>query len=98
MIGSFINVHFSTLFLIILCGIKLYAQQKSRDAELRFFWMTLICCFLLVVEDILETFAAQDPALRFWRILFSVIGYALRPTAAVGLLLVILVISLLRTL
>lgn len=87
--GSFINVHFTTLFLILLCGIKLHAQQKARDVELRFFWLTLICCFLLTMEDILETITALDPALRFWRILLSVIGYVLRPTAAVGLLLVV---------
>ncbi|MBO4926093.1 MAG: GGDEF domain-containing protein [Clostridia bacterium] len=87
--GSFINVHFTTLFLILLCGIKLHAQKKARDVELRFFWLTLICCFLLTMEDILETITALDPALRFWRTLLSVIGYVLRPTAAVGLLLVV---------
>ena len=89
MSGTWINIHFSTVLLAVLCGIKLRAQQKTKDAELRFFWMTLVCCFLLVLEDILESYAATKPELRFWRILFSVIGYDLRPVAAVGLLLVV---------
>ena len=86
---TWISVHFTTLFLAVLCGIKLRAQKKAKDVEMRFFWTTLLCCFLLVIEDILETICAADPDLRFWRILVSIIGYVLRPTAAVGLLLVV---------
>jgi len=89
MIPIWINVHFTTVLLAVLCGIKLHAQKKTRDAELRFFWMTLICCFLLVLEDILESYCAKDPNLRFWRILLSIIGYDLRPIAALGLMLVV---------
>ena len=86
---TWISVHFTTLFLAVLYGIKLRAQKKAKDVEMRFFWTTLLCCFLLVIEDILETICAADPDLRFWRILVSIIGYVLRPTAAVGLLLVV---------
>lgn len=81
--------HFLTGLLILVCGIKLYSQKKAKDAELRYFWMTLICCALLVMQDVAESLAAQDPDLRFFRILFSVIGYVLRPVAAIGLLLVV---------
>lgn len=81
--------HFTTMLLIVLCGIKLHSQKKARDVEIRYFWITLLSCFLLVIQDMLETYAATDPALRFWRVLLSVIGYILRPVAAVGLLLVI---------
>ena len=89
MAGSFISTHYITILLVLLCGIKLYAQKKTKDAELRFFWITLLCCFLLVIQDILESCTAADPALRFWRILLSAAGYILRPVAAVGLLLVV---------
>ena len=82
--------HFTTILLVILCGIKLHSLKKARDVELRYFWLTLISCFLLAVQDALESFAALDPDLLFWRILFSVAGYVLRPVAAVGLLLVVL--------
>ena len=81
--------HFLTGLLILVCGIKLYSEKKAKDAELRYFWMTLICCALLVLQDVAESLAAQDPDLRFFRILFSVIGYVLRPVAAIGLLLVV---------
>ena len=81
--------HFTTVFLVILCGIRLYSQKKTRDAEFRYFWLTLLSCFLLVIQDSVETYAATDPDLRNVRVLFSVIGYVLRPAAAVGLLLVV---------
>ena len=89
MLSSQVNAHYITVFLIVLVGIKLFAQQKSRDVELRFYWLTMICCALLVLEDILESYAATDPGMRFWRIFFSVAGYVLRPTAAIGMLLVV---------
>lgn len=81
--------HYITIVLIIVYGIKLNARKNAKDVELRFFWITLICCFLLVIEDVAESMAALDPDLRFFRIFFSVVGYALRPAAVVGMLLVI---------
>ena len=82
--------HFTTVLLVILCGIKLHSQKKARDVEMRYFWVTLLSCFLLAIQDALETYAASDSDLRFWRVLFSVTGYILRPVAGVGLLLVVL--------
>ena len=87
--GVFIDIHFTTVLLIILCAIKLRAQKKTKDVELHYFWLTLICCLLLVVEDVLESITAKNLDLRFWRTLLSVIGYDLRPVAAIGLLLVV---------
>ena len=78
--------HYTTLLLVFLCSLKLYSLKQARDAELRFIWVTVVSCLLLALEDMLETVAATDPDLLFWRILLSVIGYILRPVAAVGLL------------
>ncbi len=89
MAESLISRHFVTVLLVLLCGIKLSTQKKTKDAELHFFWVTLLCCFLLVIQDILEGYTATKPELLFWRVLLSVIGYNLRPVAAVGLLLVV---------
>ena len=88
-LGSLLTKHFITIVLIIVYGLKLVGNKKTRDAELRYSWITLISCSLLVLEDMAESVAAADPDLLFFRILFSVTGYALRPVAAVGLLLVI---------
>ena len=79
-----------TLFLILLFSIKLLTKKSFRNTDNRYFWLTTVSCFLLIIEDILEAMAAEDPSLRFWRILLSVLGYTLRSTAALGLLLVIL--------
>lgn len=84
-----VDINFISVFLVVLISIKLYAQNKSRDADLRYFWLTLVCCALLTIQDILEAFTAQDPSLRFWRTLLSVLGYVLRPMAALGLLMVV---------
>ena len=88
-LSNLLSVHYITIFLAVLFGLKLLAQKKSRDVELRFYWLTIICCFLLVIEDVLESYCAFHPELRFWRIFLSVIGYILRPMAGVSLLLVV---------
>ena len=78
------------LFLILLFGIRLLDKKSFQNAETKYFWLTLGSCFLLVIEDALEGMTAKDPALIYWRILLSILGYTLRSTAALGLLLVIL--------
>ena len=89
MAPSFINIHYTTIFLVLLFGIKLHTQQKSRSIDIRYYWITLFCCALLVVQDQLETVASLNVELKFWRTLFSVLGYVLRPTAVIGLLMVV---------
>ncbi len=86
---EFFYQHYITMIMVIAFSIKLFWQRKTGDAEVRYFWMTIICCFLLVIQDVSETFASSDPDLRFMRTLLSIIGYALRPLAAVGLLMVV---------
>ena len=81
--------HFGALVLVVLFAILLYSQRNTRDKELRYFWVTLISCFLLVIQDWLELITSEDPSLRFWRTLLSVAGYVFRSTAAVGLVLVV---------
>lgn len=81
--------HLVTLFLILLFSIKLWSRKSFRNTETRYFWLTVISCLMLVVEDTLEVMAETDSSLRFWRILLSVLGYTFRSTAALGLLLVI---------
>lgn len=79
-----------TLFLILLFGMKLLDKKTFQNTETKYFWLTLISCLLLVIEDALELMASKDPSLRFWRILLSILGYTFRSTAALGLLLVII--------
>ena len=81
--------HYITLLLIIAYSIRLIDHKSSRDSELKYFWITVISCFALVLQDIAEIIAAQDPSLIFWRTLLSIAGYTLRPIAALGLLLVV---------
>ena len=86
----FFGKYFFSLFLILLFGIRLGTQHSARDKELRHFWLTLISCFLLILEDYAETVASLYPEMRFWRTLMSVAGYFLRSTATLGLALVVI--------
>lgn len=90
MLAEMLPRHLVTLFLVLLFGFRLRSGKSFHNTETRYFWLTLISCLLLMIEDALEQIASQDPSLCFWRILLSVMGYTLRSTAAVGLLLVIL--------
>ncbi|MBR1797516.1 MAG: GGDEF domain-containing protein [Clostridiales bacterium] len=81
--------HFVTLFVILLFSIKLWSRKSFRDSQTKYFWVVVISCLVLVFEDFFELLAATSPSLRFWRIMWSVIGYTFRSTAALGLLLVV---------
>ena len=70
--------------------IRLLSKKSFQNAETKYFWLPLVSCFLLVIEDVLEDMTAQDPSLVFWRTLLSILGYTLRCTAALGLFFVIL--------
>ena len=81
--------HWVTVFTILLFSIKLWPRKRFRNTETKYFWITVLSCFFLVLEDTYESMCATDPSLRFFRILLSVIGYTLRSTAALSLLLVV---------
>ena len=89
MLSEMLFRHLVTLFLIVLFSIKLWTRKSFRNMETRYFWLTVISCLLLVLEDIVEVAASEDPTLRFVRTLVSVFGYTFRSTASLGLLLVI---------
>ena len=81
--------HFISLFMILLFSIRLSSQRTVRDKELRYFWITVISCLVLVLEDQLESMASMDSSLRFWRILLSIAGYTFRSVATAGLVFVV---------
>ena len=81
--------HIITIFMIILFSIKIWNRKSFRNMETNNFWLTIISVLVLVVEDILESYAAENTALWYWRVLLSIIGYTFRSTAALGLLFVI---------
>ncbi len=49
--------HLVTLFLILLFSIKLWTRKSFRNTETRYFWLTVISCLMLVLEDTLEVMA-----------------------------------------
>ena len=81
--------HFLTLFLIVGFSMKLWHQRGSMDHSLRYHWLTILSTLILIVVDSGELWAAEDPSRRFLRILFSVIGYIMRPTAALSICLIV---------
>ncbi|MBR3191364.1 cation diffusion facilitator family transporter, partial [Bosea sp. (in: a-proteobacteria)] len=51
--------------------------------------VNIVSALLLIVADSMELWAQQDPSRRFWRIFFSVLGYIMRPTAALSICLIV---------
>ena len=72
MVDQLLGRHFISLFLIFLFAIRLGSQRSAKDKGLNYFWLTVISCLLLVLEDSLEMWAREHPDMRFWRTLFSV--------------------------
>lgn len=81
--------HLITIFMILLFSIVLWPRKRFKNTDNSYFWITVISCFLLVIEDITEVWVSGYPSLRLLRILISVLGYNFRSVAAVGLLFVI---------
>ena len=81
--------HFISLFLIFLFSVRLASQRSAKDKEFRYFWLTVVSCFLLVVEDHLEGIASLHPEMRLWRTVRSVAGYTLRCMASAGLVFIV---------
>lgn len=80
---------FIPLFLIAGFSLKLWSNRGASDGTLKYYWLTVISTLVLLVADSLESWSQLDPDRRFWRILFSVVGYTMRPVAALSIVLII---------
>ena len=81
--------HFITIFLIT--GFSMYLRRQSRTGgkEFRIYWMTIVSTIILIVADCFVVWAQEDPERRIWRLLFSVVEYAIRPAAALSITLIV---------
>ena len=86
---AMLSRHFVTLIVIILFTVNLLNRRSFKSSGANFFWIMIVSCFVLIIEDIAETFASLYPAMRFWRIFWTATGYTFRSFAALGLLLVV---------
>ena len=89
MIAVLLFKHFITLFMIVGFSMKLWSKRGTADDSLRYYWLTVISTLILVIADSIETWAQGSMSLRTWRLIFSVVGYIFRPTAALGIALII---------
>ena len=89
MAAELLNRNFIPVFLIIGFSMKLWGSRRSSDKSIRYYWLTVISTVVLVAADSLELWAQRDPSLRLLRIAFSVAGYAMRPVAALSIVLII---------
>jgi diguanylate cyclase (GGDEF)-like protein len=89
MLMELLDKHFIPLFLIIGFSMKLWSKRSFTDTSQRYYWLTVISTMILIIADSMEAWAQGSPEWRFWRILFSVIGYIMRPTAALSIALII---------
>ncbi len=82
--------HYLALMLtVILCCLVFGRKKLSGEVSQGSFWVTILVCVLLVAQDILENYTLADPSRRTLRLAVSIAGYALRPVAVLGFLLVV---------
>lgn len=89
MFKNFLNMDFLTIFLILGFSMKLAMRKRARDTHIPYLWLTVFCTVGLVAAVNLEYWSQEDPDRIFWRTLFNVIGYVLRPVASLSLVLVV---------
>ena len=89
MAAQVLDKYFLTVFLIIGFSLKLWSKRGTADKSVRYYWMTVIATTALIAADALEGWTQTDVSLIPLRILFSVIGYAMRPAAALSIALII---------
>lgn len=68
---------------------KLWNIRNRKDRQNRYYLFSTICVFALVMTDTLETWTQSNPDLRLLRTGLSIIGYILRPTAALRVAMII---------
>lgn len=76
------------LILILACiltGRSILSERVNQGS----FWITLIVCAFLVIQDVFEKMTQMDPAKKDLRMIASIAGYTLRPAAVLGFLLVV---------
>ncbi len=86
---DFLYANFATIFLIVGLTLKLFRRGKTYHRNVDSLWITIVSIAVLIVSTALEVWASEDITRYYWRILFSAIGYTVRPIAAMGFLLVI---------
>ncbi len=81
--------YLAVMLILILSWLLLNRNIQSERVHPGSFWVTILVCFLLIIQDVLENFAQMDPSRRELRLFTSIIGYSLRPAAVLGFLLVV---------
>ena len=82
--------HYLAFLLILIVSCVLLSRNiMSERVDQGKFWITLLVCALLIIQDMGEKYAQMDPARRDLRLITSIAGYVLRPAAVLGFLLVI---------
>ena len=82
--------HYLAMMLVLVLAFVLTGRSiLSERVNQGSFWIPLFACVLLIALDVFESIAQMDPARRDLRMVTSIAGYALRPVAVLGFLLVV---------
>lgn len=84
-----LNKHFISTLLVIGFSMKLWSQRRAGDRHLWWYWLTVFSTMVLIVADSCELWAQGDPSRRFFRMFFSVVGYIMRPAAAMSIAMIV---------
>ena len=89
MTAELLNRFFIPVFLAVGFSMKLWGSRGSTDRSVRYYWLTIFSTVILIAADAMEMWAQRDPGLELFRTAFTVIGYVMRPVAALSIVLII---------
>ena len=83
-----LDKHFITIFLIIGFSMNIWRQRHAGE-EYRIYWMTIVSTIILIVADCFVVWAEGDRARWLCRMIFTIVGYVMRPVAALSVTLIV---------
>ncbi len=89
-LALFCGEHYLAFMLILILSCIMAGRNVLSDrVRQSSFWVTIVVSALLIVQDVFESYAQTDPDRQTIRVISCIAGYALRPAAVLGFLLVV---------
>ena len=75
MLAQFLNEQLVSIFLVVGFFLRLKLRSRITDRRMRHFYTAVFCCALLILSELLEEYAAQDPSDQAYHRLFVHISH-----------------------
>ena len=84
-----LDKQFIPILLVVGFSMKLWNQRRAGVRHLWWYWLTVFSTVVLIVADSFELWARGDSSRYYFRVFFSVVGYIMRPAAAMSIAMIV---------